>query len=96
MTFKEDEQVECGGLELGMVSGSEGRGVWVGLVGADVGSTRDCGGGAEAGWSMDGRDDDGMVEAVDEDGSTVLGGAGPGGGENDVGVRGVREGLVEV
>ena len=44
---------------------------------------------------MDGGDDDGMAEVVDEDGSTVLGGAGPGGGENDVGVRGVREGLVE-
>ena len=48
VTVKEDEQVECGGLELGMVSGSERRGVWVGLVGAAAGSTRDCGVGAEA------------------------------------------------
>ena len=48
VTFKEGEQVECGGLELGMVSGSERRGVWVGHVGAAVGSTRDCGVGAEA------------------------------------------------
>ena len=45
---------------------------------------------------MDGGDDDGMVEAVNGDGSTVLGWAGPGGGEDDVGVRGVREGFVEV
>ena len=73
-----------------------GGGVWVGLEEAAGGSSWDCEVGAEVGWTMDGGDDDGMVEAVDEDGSTVLGGAGPGGGENDVGVRGVREGFVEV
>ena len=96
VTVKEDALVECEGLELGRVSWSEGRGVWVGLEEAARGSSKDCGVGAEVGWTMDGGDDDGMDEAVDEAGCTVMGGVGPGGDEGEVGVREVREGFVEI
>ena len=55
-----------------------GGGVWVGLEEAAGGSSWDCEVGAEVGWTMDGGDDDGMVEAVD--GMVVLcwEGQGPG------------------
>ena len=96
VTVKEDALVECEGLELGRVSWSEGRGVWVGVEEVGRGSSRDCGVGAEVGWTMDWGDDDGMAEAVDGDGCTVMGGTGPGGDEGDVVVRGVREGFVEI